>query len=198
MDAMTQRNFGIFSMDVPEFRPSPQPHRRTGETFYGNLVSNLIGGECGFLRMVRILVAEDNPADIYLLREALSLAANDVDLLVVSDGEEALEYVQRQGRFPDAIVPDLVVLDLNLPKSDGSDVLRCIRETPIYAGVPVVVLTSSDSPRDRKLVEALGANCFITKPSDLDAFLALGRTLIGFAGTPKLGGFVQARPNYAT
>ena len=79
--------------------------------------------------MARILVAEDNPADIYLLREALSLAANDVDLLVVSDGEEALEYVQRQGRFQDAIVPDLVVLDLNLPKSDGSDVLRCIRET---------------------------------------------------------------------
>ena len=144
--------------------------------------------------MTRILVAEDNPADVYLLREAFNVAGEDIEILVVSDGEQALEYVQRQGRFGNAVVPDLVVLDLNLPKSDGGDVLRCIRETPDYADVPVVVLTSSDSPRDRKTAESLGANCFITKPSDLDAFLALGRTLMRVAILPKSLGIVSDYP----
>lgn len=130
--------------------------------------------------MVRILVAEDNPADVYLLREALGLEDKEVEILLVTDGEQALEYVKRQGSHGDAILPDLVVLDLNLPKSDGSDVLRCIRETPAYAKVPVVILTSSDSHRDRKTIETLGASCFITKPSDLDAFMALGGILLGF------------------
>lgn len=137
--------------------------------------------------MTTILVAEDNPADVYLLREALTLVEEAVEMLVVTDGEQALEYVKRQGSHEDAVIPDLVVLDLNLPKSDGSDVLRCIRETPSYSNVPVVVLTSSDSPRDRKTIESLGANCFITKPSDLDAFMSLGRILLGFTG-PAAGG----------
>lgn len=133
----------------------------------------------------RILVAEDNPADVYLLKEAFSLQGADVEMIVVGDGEQALEYVQNDGRSGDAPIPDLVVLDLNLPKSDGTDVLKCIRESQAYTGVPVVVLTSSDSPRDRKAIESLGASCFITKPSDLDAFLALGRTLMSFAGNRK-------------
>ena len=136
---------------------------------------------------MRILVVEDNPADVYLLREALSLEGKQVDLTVVIDGEQALKYVQRKGEFEGATTPDLVVLDLNLPKSDGGDVLRCIREDSNYAGVPVVVLTSSDSPRDRKTIESLGADRFITKPSDLDEFMALGRTLIGFLGMSKAG-----------
>jgi CheY-like chemotaxis protein len=131
--------------------------------------------------VTKILVAEDNPADVYLLREAFQVTTDDVELLIVADGEQALEYIQRQGQFRDAIIPDLVVLDLNLPKSDGGDVLKCLRETPAYAHVPVVVLTSSDSPRDRKTAESLGANCFITKPSDLDAFLNLGRRLMSVA-----------------
>ena len=130
--------------------------------------------------VIRILVAEDNPADVYLLREAMSLEGGDVELMIVSDGEQALDYVQRAGQFADAAVPHLVVLDLNLPKSDGSDVLRRIRETPEYSGVPVVVLTSSDSPKDRQTIEDLGASSFITKPSDLDEFLSLGRRLLGF------------------
>ncbi|HYI93023.1 MAG TPA: response regulator, partial [Bryobacteraceae bacterium] len=134
---------------------------------------------------MRFLVVEDNPADVYLLREALSLQGGQVDLTVVTDGEQALKYVQRKGDFQDATTPDLVVLDLNLPKSDGGDVLRCIREEANYAGIPVVVLTSSDSPRDRKAIESLGADRFITKPSDLDEFMALGRTLISFLGVSK-------------
>ena len=148
--------------------------------------------------VTRILVAEDNPADVYLLREAFSLEGQDVDLLVVTDGEQALEFVQRQGQFSNAAIPDLIVLDLNLPKSDGSDVLRCIRETEAYAGIPVVVLTSSDSPRDRKTIESLGASSFITKPSDLDSFLALGRTLIGFVTQPEASFMNRIRPVHAT
>jgi chemotaxis family two-component system response regulator Rcp1 len=144
--------------------------------------------------VIRVLVAEDNPADVYLLRQAFDATAKDIQMLVVSDGEQALDYVQQQGRFVDAVVPDLVVLDLNLPRSDGGDVLRCIRETPAYSEVPVVVLTSSDSPRDRKTAENLGANCFITKPSDLDAFLALGRTLMGVAGTSAASGWIGGHP----
>ena len=149
--------------------------------------------------VTRILVAEDNPADVYLLREAFSLEGHEVEMTVVTDGEQALEFVQGQGPFASAAIPDLVVLDLNLPKSDGSDVLRCIRETEAYRGVPVVVLTSSDSPRDRKTIENLGASSFITKPSDLDSFLALGRTLIGFIGTPDVSSFItKIRPAHAT
>jgi CheY-like chemotaxis protein len=146
--------------------------------------------------VTRILVAEDNPADVYLLREAFSLEGQEVDMTVVTDGEQALDYVQRQGSFSNVAIPDLIVLDLNLPKSDGSDVLRCIRESDAYRGVPVVVLTSSDSPRDRKTIESLGASCFITKPSDLDSFLALGRTLIGFIQAPDAPPFI--RPAHAT
>ena len=147
----------------------------------------------------RILVAEDNPADVYLLREAFSIDGQEVDLVVVTDGEQALEFVQKQGEYSNAAVPDLIVLDLNLPKSDGSDVLRCIRNTDAYKEIPVVVLTSSDSPRDRKTIESLGASSFITKPSDLDSFLALGRTLIGFVSPQDPSGFMnQIRPAHAT
>ena len=149
--------------------------------------------------MARILLAEDNPADVYLLREALGPQANEIEICVVSDGEQALDYVTRKGEFGSTQIPDLVVLDLNLPKSDGSDVLRCIRETKEYEGVPVVVLTSSDSPRDRKVIESLGASCFITKPSDLDAFLSLGRTLLGFIDVAKSGASIgSATPVPAT
>ncbi|HYP07250.1 MAG TPA: response regulator [Bryobacteraceae bacterium] len=145
--------------------------------------------------VTRILVAEDNPADVYLLREAFGLQGEQVEMIVVTDGEQALDFVQKQGNFANSETPDLVVLDLNLPKSEGSDVLRCIRGREEYKGVPVVVLTSSDSPRDRKTIESLGASCFITKPSDLDSFLALGRTLMGFIGAPFTN---RAHPVHAT
>ncbi len=131
---------------------------------------------------MRIFLAEDNPADVYLLREALGVEADaDIELLVAHDGEEAMDYVYRRGRFATLPKPDLIVLDLNLPKSDGSDILRAIRESSDLRMVPVVILTSSDSPRDRAAAERLGADGYITKPSDLDAFLSLGSTLRAYA-----------------
>jgi two-component system response regulator len=130
----------------------------------------------------RILLAEDNPADVYLIREALAAEqmGDRIQLEVVSDGEQAIDYVLRRGAYVDAPRPDLVILDLNLPKSDGVDVLRCARKQPGLANVPIIVLTSSDSPADRTAIENLGANNFITKPSDLDAFMALGGTLLSY------------------
>ena len=129
-----------------------------------------------------IFLAEDNPADVYLLREALASESSDaIDVVVAQDGEEALDFVERRGAFQYAAKPDLIILDLNLPKSDGSDVLRSIRESSDLSSIPVVILTSSDSPRDRATVERLGASYYITKPSDLDAFLALGGKLLSYA-----------------
>lgn len=131
--------------------------------------------------VARILLAEDNPADVYLLKEALSVGGHaGVELIVVTDGEQALDFVSRQDA-PNGNV-DLIVLDLNLPKSDGSDVLRSIRDDSRFASVPVVILTSSDSPRDRAVAEKLGANSYLTKPSDLDDFLALGAKLMAYVG----------------
>jgi CheY-like chemotaxis protein len=129
-----------------------------------------------------ILLAEDNPADVYLLREALASAAPDsIDLMVVSDGEEALDFVAGRGRFDGKQAVDLVVLDLNLPKNDGAEVLRTLRGSARFSSVPVVILTSSDSPLDKANAQRLGASCYITKPSDLDEFLALGPKLMRFA-----------------
>ena len=130
---------------------------------------------------VSILVAEDNPADVYLLREALlqGRPSGSVDLTIAADGEEAITHLER--RAPGAL--DLIVLDLNLPKSDGLDVLRYIRGRADLAGIPVVIFTSSDSPRDRSQIEDLGASSFVTKPSDLDSFLAVGGTLLSYAST---------------
>ena len=129
-----------------------------------------------------ILLAEDNPADSYLIRESLQKhnKNNILELIVVTDGEQAIDYVLRRGKFVQACRPDLIVLDLNLPKSDGVEVLRCVREQADLHDVPVVVLTSSNSARDRSIAERLGANRFITKPLDLDEYMALGGTLLNY------------------
>jgi CheY-like chemotaxis protein len=122
---------------------------------------------------------------VYLIREALEQHAHDVELLVVSDGEEALDFVEGRGKYADAPKPDLIVLDLNLPKSDGSDVLRRIRQRADFSAIPVVVLTSSDSPRDRSVIASLGAESFLTKPSDLDEFLSLGEVLMRYVSAER-------------
>ncbi|HEX5043404.1 MAG TPA: response regulator [Candidatus Polarisedimenticolaceae bacterium] len=124
----------------------------------------------------RIVLVEDNPGDVHLLRMALRQAGLVCDLRVLEDGAEAMRLARREAPYHDA-VPDLIVLDLNLPKHDGLEVLAALRADPVLSAVPVVVFTSSTSSRERARVEALGAARFLAKPPDLDAFLAVGDVL---------------------
>lgn len=120
----------------------------------------------------RILLIEDNDADIYLFRKALEAADFPFELTVVQDGAEALAFVQSEGIRS---VPDLVVLDLNLPKDGGLHVLRAIRERQTFSNVPVAVVSSSASPHDRAETGKLGVDRYIRKPSDLEEFLKIGQ-----------------------
>jgi CheY-like chemotaxis protein len=124
--------------------------------------------------MPEILLGEDNPADVYLIREALREHGVDCTLRVASDGKELLGIISPERSHAEGQRLDLIILDLNLPRHDGIEILQRLRETPELAHVPVVVLTSSDSPRDRLMAGQLGATRYLRKPSSLDQFLSLG------------------------
>jgi DNA-binding response OmpR family regulator len=119
-----------------------------------------------------ILLGEDNPADVYLIRQALEENGINYNLRVAIHGGELMEVVASKP----SLVPDLIVLDLNLPRHEGLEILKLIRDNHDLCRVPVVILTSSDSPKDRIAASALGADCYIRKPSSLDEFMAIGRT----------------------
>lgn len=123
--------------------------------------------------MSEILLAEDNPADVYLIREALSEHGVDYKMRVVSDGRDLLRIITGEEPGAETKNLELIILDLNLPRHDGIEILERLRDTDL-AQVPVVVLTSSDSPRDRQLAASLGAARFLRKPSGLEQFLSLG------------------------
>ena len=120
------------------------------------------------MKPIEILLVEDNPGDARLTREALTHSKVRNRLHHVRDGEEALAFLRRQGRFADAPAPDLVLLDLNLPRRDGREVLEDIKGDPQLMHIPVVVLTSSQADEDILRSYRLHANCFITKPVDLE------------------------------
>jgi two-component system, chemotaxis family, response regulator Rcp1 len=122
---------------------------------------------------LRVLIAEDNKADVLLIQEALLEHGLEHEAEIVSNGEQALAFLERMQLDPDPPL-HLVLLDLNLGTHHGADVLARIRTTPGTSRVPVVVLTSSDSPSDRQRVQSLGADLYLRKPMDLDAFLGLG------------------------
>ncbi len=117
---------------------------------------------------MRILLAEDNPADVYLIEEALRENDVEFDMIVAEDGEQALTMLADPARQL-----DVVLLDLNMPKRGGSEVLQQLQGTHL----PVIVLTSSDSPADRMQALRLGATHYIRKPTGLDEFLAIGATI---------------------
>lgn len=129
---------------------------------------------------IHILLVEDNPGDVRLTREALRGARVANDLRVVGDGEEAIEYLRRRGRYVDAPRPDIVLLDLNLPRLDGRDVLVDIKSDPELASIPIIVLTSSSAERDIQSAYELHANCYISKPVNFTEFLEAVRSLEGF------------------
>jgi CheY-like chemotaxis protein len=126
--------------------------------------------------MTEILLAEDSPSDVYLIREALREHGVDANVRVASDGREVLRFLcsEQVGAIPRL---NLIVLDINLPRHDGIEILEQLQGSAVLADIPVVVLTSSDSPRDQKLAKQFGAACYLRKPSSLDQFLALGGVL---------------------
>ncbi len=122
----------------------------------------------------QILIAEDNAADVYLVREALREHGVDCELLIASDGAAVLRFISAERAEENARGLGLIILDLNLPRHDGTEILQRLRESGQFAHVPVAVLTSSDSPRDRLVASQLGAACYLRKPSNLEQFLSLG------------------------
>lgn len=137
----------------------------------------------------QILVVEDSKADLFLIREAIAAADVNAALHVVHDGEEAVRFLENAGQGA-APCPDLVLLDLNIPKKEGTEVLRELRNNSVCRDALVLVVTSSDSARDREAVNALGTNGYFRKPSVYEEFLKLGRLvkdLLAFKGaTPPL------------
>ncbi len=131
-------------------------------------------------RAVNILLVEDNPGDVRLTREALKESKLRNELVVVGDGVEAMAFLRREGRYANAICPDIILLDLNLPRKDGREVLAEIKADPKLRQIPVVVLTSSAAERDIVSAYGLHANCYITKPVDLDQFIAVVKSVQDF------------------
>jgi two-component system, chemotaxis family, response regulator Rcp1 len=131
----------------------------------------------GAMRPISILLVEDNPGDVRLTQEALKAGRVLNTLQVVGDGLEALALLRREGRHRDAVRPDLVLLDLNLPRMDGTEVLRSVKGDPALAIIPVVVLTSSKAEEDIVKSYNLHANSYITKPVELERFMEVVRSI---------------------
>ena len=130
--------------------------------------------------LTQILLVEDSPADVRLTQEALRDSKLANELHVVRDGVEAIDFLYRRPPFEDAVRPDLVILDLNLPRKDGKEVLAEIKADPDLRSIPVAVLTTSAEEADIVRSYELGANCYLTKPVDLDQFLTVVRTMEEF------------------
>ena len=129
---------------------------------------------------IEVLLVEDSLGDVRLTREAFRDAKVHINLRVAPDGVDAMTYLRREGVHASALRPDLILLDLNLPKKDGREVLKEIKETESLATIPVVILTTSDSEADILKSYALHANCYITKPVNLEGFLRVVRSIDGF------------------
>ena len=129
---------------------------------------------------IEILLVEDNPGDIRLARETLDESKLSNILNVVMDGAEAIKYLQCEDKYADASTPDVILLDLNLPKKSGMDVLQEIKSDDKLKHIPVVILTSSKADEDILKTYNLHANCFITKPVDLNQFIHVVKSIEEF------------------
>ena len=127
--------------------------------------------------IMQILLVEDNPGDIRLTQEALKEGVIKNNLNVVKDGVEALDYLKRKGKYMNQPTPDIILLDLNLPRKDGREVLAEIKSDENLKLIPVIILTTSDADQDILRSYKLHANCFITKPVDLDQFIFIIRQI---------------------
>jgi len=143
-------------------------------------------------RIFEILMVEDNPADALLLTEAFKENRISGHLNVVGDGEEALDYLNKKGKYPNAKTPDFILLDLNLPRMDGRAFLKRVKSEGLFKSIPVIVLTSSRSDLDIREVYELNAACYIVKPSNLDGYTETAKkiqdfwmTLVQFPSRPS-------------
>jgi len=117
-----------------------------------------------------VLMVEDSPADTLLITEAFKDNGIPCNLNIVGDGEQALDYLNREGKYINAAIPDIILLDLNLPRMDGLTFLRRVKSENLFKSIPVIVLTSSRSDLDIRDVWAMNASCYIIKPSNLDEY----------------------------
>jgi len=148
------------------------------------------------MRKSRILLAEDNDGDVFLVRRALEKRGLPYELVLAHNGEEALVWLDdHAGEKSVNGRPDLIPLDLNLPRVDGGQLLSHIRNSDSFSGTPVIVLTSSDSPKDRQMALDLGANLYFRKPTELASFMDLGRVSEEtLRGAPEFGPAREAEP----
>lgn len=129
---------------------------------------------------IHVLLVEDNPGDADLTRETLESSKVSVRISLAVDGADALSMLMREPPYQELTAPDLILLDLNLPKVGGQEVLAVIKQQPQLRGIPVVILTSSDAEKDVARSYELGASCYVTKPVDLEAFQSIVQAVEGF------------------
>jgi CheY-like chemotaxis protein len=129
---------------------------------------------------IEVLLVEDDPGDVLLIREAFEFNKVHNNLNVVSDGEQALAYLRGEGEYADATRPDLVLLDLNLPRKDGREVLAEAKNDPALRAIPIVVLTTSEAEEDVLKSYQLHANAYVTKPVDFERFVSIVRQIDDF------------------
>ena len=132
------------------------------------------------MRPIEILLVEDNPGDARLTREAFSQGTVATSIHHARDGEQAIAFLRRQGGYSDARTPDIVILDLNLPRRSGREVLEDMKSDPALRQIPVIVLTSSQAQEDVLHSYRLHANCFITKPGDLETLIHVAQSIEQF------------------
>jgi two-component system, chemotaxis family, response regulator Rcp1 len=141
------------------------------------------------MKMPEILMVDDNPADIDLTSEVLAQSNQRFHMSAVHDGAEALSFLRRQGKYSRAPMPDLMVLDLSLPRKNGQEVLAEVKSDPKLAKMPVVVFTTSQATPDVLRSYELGANCYLRKPGNLADFVAVVQSMasfwFGFASLPQ-------------
>jgi CheY-like chemotaxis protein len=131
-------------------------------------------------RQIEVLLVEDDPGDVLMTREAFEDYKVTNQLHVVQDGADAMAFLRREGEYADVPRPDLVLLDLNLPRMDGREVLQAIKSDPTLASIPVVVLTTSEAEEDVLRSYSLHANAYVTKPVDFERFIDVVRQIDDF------------------
>jgi two-component system, chemotaxis family, response regulator Rcp1 len=131
-------------------------------------------------RIPEILLVEDNPADVLLITEAFKENRTLVHLNFVGDGEEAVDFLNRKGKYVGAKTPDLILLDLNLPRMDGKSFLKRLKPEGLFKSIPIIVLTSSKSDLDIREVYEMNANSYIVKPIDLDGYIETAKKIHDF------------------